>query len=151
LVSDAQHAWKSRLRAIVEPAAPAAVTSVQVGRGTVTAAGFAPETGEVVLGFDDGALACFRPVTGEILYPPFDPSVMPRGHAVFGVSVAIGARIVAALRHGPRALNALSLYARGADGRYERRSTISWHGDEEPWLAPTVLPGEREGVFAVGD
>jgi hypothetical protein len=124
---------------------------VQVGRGTVTAAGFAPGTGEVVLGFEDGALACFRPATGEIVYPPFDPSVVPRGHAVRAVAVATGARLIAALRRGPRSLNALSIYGRGADGRYERRSTISWHGEESPWLAPTVLPGERDGVFVVGD
>src|SRR5205807_8292024 len=37
VVSDAQHAWKAGLRPAAPPT-PAAITSVQVGRGTVTAA-----------------------------------------------------------------------------------------------------------------
>jgi hypothetical protein len=150
VVSDAQHAWKAGPRP-AEPARPAAVTSVQVGRGTVTAAGFALGTGEIVLGYEDGALACFRPATGEIVYPPLDPSAVPRGYPVRGVAVATGARIIAALRSSPRSLNSLSIYARGADGRYERRNTMSWHGYVATWLAPTILPGERDGVFAAGD
>jgi tetratricopeptide (TPR) repeat protein len=148
VVSDAQHAWKAGLRPAAPPT-PAAITSVQVGRGTVTAAGFATGTGEIVLGFEDGALACFRPTTGEIVYPPFDPSV-PRGHAVVGVAVATGGRIVASLRRGSGSLHAVSYYQRRADGQYERGSAMFWHRDEPTWLAPTVLPGERDGVFAVG-
>src|SRR5205814_2200221 len=54
VVSDANHAWRAAVSQAATPAparTSAGVVSVRVGNGTVTAACFAPQSGDLVLGF----------------------------------------------------------------------------------------------------
>src|SRR5262249_9511517 len=101
VVSDADHAWRAAVNRPATPAAPArapaGVPSVCLGSGTVTAACFAPETGTVFLGFDGGAVACFRPLSGEVVPLPPD-TFAPRGAGVTSLAADAEGRLLVVCR-----------------------------------------------------
>jgi hypothetical protein len=151
LVSDANHAWRAAINRPVAPPAPTrlpmGVTSVRVGHGTVTAACFAPETGEVFLGFDNGEAACFRAASGEVVSLPEDPYA-PRAAGVTSLAVDEEGRLLVVCREDRNESNmSVSSYARDAAGGYRREGNVFYrHG--AAGLAPAL--GWVDGEYILG-
>src|SRR5205823_5199277 len=120
VVSDADHAWRTAINRPAAPPPPArtpGVISVHVGSGIVSAVCFAPQTGDVFLGFESGAVACFRPTSGEILATPVDP-LAPRGAAVTSLAADADGQLLVVLREGPQSGLNLTTYTRSPEGVY---------------------------------
>jgi hypothetical protein len=89
VVSDAQFAVTGQLRQPPRPPGKPSLTRVEIPARirVVTAAGWAPETGDIFLGFQSGEVVCYRPQTDEVVFLPVD---LPRNRVPV-TSLAISA------------------------------------------------------------
>ncbi len=91
-ISDAAFAIKHAIRGqrpSGQRAREPVISRTQLRQGVVTAACFAPASGDVFLGYEDGSLMCFRAETGKAVHLPTDYSTQvtslataPDGHLV---------------------------------------------------------------------
>jgi tetratricopeptide (TPR) repeat protein len=106
-------------------------TAVRVYEGTVTAACHAPETGDVVLGFDDGRVVVFRPESGEVV----QVNARPLGAVTALATDARGELIVSLKTDGQRPR--LRSYRRAHGGHHVHGERLLDAGPHA--LAPLVL------------
>jgi hypothetical protein len=120
------------------------VTRIKVCEGTVTAACFAPETGDVFLGSEFGHIYCFRPLQREVVRLPTEYS--------FGVvSLATdpkGTMVVAVTKTAQsREGRQLSSYVRSRCGMTWCVENRPIESAGEAWLTPVVV---YDGGYEVG-
>jgi tetratricopeptide (TPR) repeat protein len=145
LVSDAQFAWKTALkrpRPRVRLTVEASHGRIPVGEGIVTAACFAPTSGDVFLGFEYGQIVCFRPLNRQVVRLPAAYS--------FGVTALAAdttGEFVIALCKGEVGGPArhLSSYQRLPDGSFGSREARPLAG-EGPFVLTAFV--ERTGAVA---
>ena len=137
LVSDAHYALKGALRpaapAVPESAVPVTVVRTQVGTDTVTAACTAPASGDVFLGFQSGAVVCFRPTTGEVTRLPVRPG------PVSSLAVDAEGQFLVSLKSREEAPGLLTSYTRNLDGTYQAREERSLPEPGDGWLTPLAV------------
>jgi tetratricopeptide (TPR) repeat protein len=116
--------------------------SVQVGRGSVTAACQASVSGEILLGFEHGLICVFQPERDLVAEIPSDCG------AVVAVSVDPQGQAIAAVYEVGDGLR-LCCFSKRPDGSYLPRPEIPLGGSERTWLTP-ILPMGIERLVGVG-
>jgi len=136
LVSDAGFAVRdaNRRQRPSELRTPEPISSrTQVTRAVVTAACFAPGSGDVFVGDEDGAVLCFRPGSGNVIR-------LADGdfNSVTSLATALDGRLVVARRAGHDSPHELTSYLRVSGGDYRSESKLDV-GQGDCWLAPLVM------------
>jgi hypothetical protein len=146
-VSDADFA----VAAAIAPARPTVLVprddreihSLQVGRGSVTAACQAVSSGEIFLGFEKGLICVFEPEREQVVELRKD----------YGAVVAISAdphgQSIAALYEARAGLR-MCCFSKRPDGSYVTCLEIPLAGAERSWLTPIMLKGV-ERLVGVSD
>jgi tetratricopeptide (TPR) repeat protein len=116
--------------------------SVQVGRGSVTAACQASVSGEILLGFEHGLICVYQP---ERQLAADLPGV---SGAVVALSVDPHGQAIAAVYEFGDGLR-LCCFSKRPDGSYLSRPEIPLGGAERTWLTP-ILPMGVERIVGVG-
>jgi tetratricopeptide (TPR) repeat protein len=138
LVSDADFALTAAIdrrpeESVVRHGVPSG-HSLQVGRGSVTAACQASGSGEIFLGFDNGLICAFRPEREQVVE-------LPKHHGtVIALSVDVHGQTLAALYESPRGLR-LCCFWRSPDGSYRSRPEIALGSAQRHWLTPILSVG----------
>lgn len=109
----------------------ATATTVRVHEGVVTAACFAPQTGEVFIGFHSGQIVSFRPMQNETVLLPY-----PRASQVLALSTDVTGQLVVALRFEEPTKRHLASYTRGGDGGFQLHATRTT--DWIAWITPVM-------------
>jgi hypothetical protein len=143
-VSDADHAFRAAFQQPVKETAPRPFVQVRlvVGARPVTAACYAPMTGDVFVGFAHGDVACFRPVSGEV----FPVKEREGRFPVVSLAVSSHGEVVCVLQASEEHVR-FRCYARVPDGTYR----VFDHSDEVftsdvAWLTPLLA----EADYVVG-
>lgn len=120
LASDAQFAVKAETRrqrsAPGGGASQGVVNTVRIAEGTVSAACFAPASGELFVGFDNGRIVRFHPLRGTL-------EVRNGGRPVVALSCDRGGRLLSVLHRNPDGRHDGVFYQRRAEGGYLRGQT----------------------------
>lgn len=139
-VRDAEYAWKAALKARGArevPGYPARdATHFRLGEGTVTAACAAPETGEVFVGFDNGAVVSFGPLHGITRRVQSESPLCAL--PVTSLAVDGAGQMLAVLRSGLGSLSVLRMYVPGEDGHFRKEGETALEPDEA-WLSPRIV------------
>jgi hypothetical protein len=117
---------------------PAASRSarVLVQAGNVSAACFAPATGEVFLGYSNGDVHSFQPWhEGRV------PCLLRQGGPVWSLATDAEGRFLAVV-YGPPGRQQLAAYLREADGTFRFVTEQPVEGPGEAWLARFVVAAE---------
>ena len=118
------------------------VSSLQVGRGSVTAACQASVSGEIFLGFEEGLICVVQPERNQVVE-------LPGNHgAVVALSVDPQGQAIAAV-HEARGGLRLCCFSKRPDGRYLARPGIPLDATERAWLTPILSMGV-ERLVGVG-
>jgi tetratricopeptide (TPR) repeat protein len=161
VVSDADFAWKAGLRerAVAPRPRQRSLTRLRFETGRVTAVCSAPGTGHLVLGFENGAIGCFDPVSGRWLSVE-----QPRsGSPVVSLATTMEGNVVVArsepasdtkplLRGNPRkhpvltvsasqpasSSGALRSYALDSSAGYRLKAELPWE-DPATLMAPLIV------------
>ncbi len=108
--------------------------SLQVGRGSVTAACQASVSGEIFLGFENGLVCVFQPEREQVIeVPTFHGTVI-------ALAVDPQAQTLAALYESPRGLK-LCCFWRRPDGSFRSRPEITLGSADRHWLTPILVLG----------
>ncbi len=147
LVADADFAVANALdrrhvETIVHRAAPSG-HSLQIGRGSVTAACQAAVSGEIFLGFENGLVCIFRPESEQVIEVPTNLGT------VVAISVDAQGQTLATLHESHRGLK-LCCFGRRPDGSYRSRPEIAIRGGQRHWLTP-ILPMGVERLLGASD
>jgi tetratricopeptide (TPR) repeat protein len=147
LLSDADFAVRKaleerRAETIVHRPAPSG-HSLQIGRGSVTAACQAAVSSEIFLGFESGLVCVFRPESEQVLELPSNLGT------VVAISVDPQGQTLAALHASHRGLK-LCCCSRGPDGSYRARPEIAIGSGQSRWLTP-ILPMGAERLLGISD
>ncbi len=148
LVSDAEFAVAAaldqrNLEPVVHRDAPSG-HSLQVGRGSVTAACQATSSGEIFLGFENGLVCVFQPEHEVVVEVPSCYGT------VVAISVDAEGKTLAALYESHRG-HKLCCYWKRPDGSYRSRPEIDLDAadHERYWLTP-ILPMGAQRLLGVG-
>jgi hypothetical protein len=147
LVRDADFAVKAatkRVRSAEVPAsAEALVSYATVRTGLVTAACFAPLSGDVFVGFRSGGISCFRPRQGEVIRLP------DNGLPVLSLAASDDGEYLATLHSREPGVAHLFVYeSRNAVGYRKREDDfVPYQG--QPWLAPRWVNSVGDEHFAL--
>jgi tetratricopeptide (TPR) repeat protein len=150
LVSDADFAVTAALdrggvESVVHREAPSG-HSLQIGRGSVTAACQAPVSGEIFLGFENGLVCVFQPAREVVIEVPSNHGT------VIAISVDPEGQTLAAMYESHRGIR-LCFFFKRPDGSYRAQPEIGGHGrdsDEPAWLTP-ILPMGAQRLVGVSD
>jgi hypothetical protein len=110
------------------------VTRLQIGQGLVTASCYAPGTGDIFLGFQDGDVYCFRPSRSEVVRLPGSLS-----DRVASLATDAQAVLVVVLRDGDPAPTVLTSYLLTAEDEYRVEGRVSL-GQANYCLVPLICP-----------
>jgi tetratricopeptide (TPR) repeat protein len=141
IVSDAQWAVKSAtkrpaVRARASAAVAVATVTIQARNPIVRAVCWAPDSGDVFLGFESGEVACFQPRSGEVVYLPADDNALQQMPVISLASSDAGDAVVVIRKKWPEWGHLSSLNRRGAGYRLEESRVIQTA--DNPWLGPVV-------------
>jgi tetratricopeptide (TPR) repeat protein len=141
-VSDAQFAFRAAVSKLPRAQRPAA--TLQAGEGTVTAAAYAPGTGDVLVGFAGGEVACLHPATGSF-------ASLPRYHLpVLSLACDHHGQIVVVLRREGRDRGEVSGYRRQGEV-YVEQHRRSLQLLENAWLTPQVICHRNNYYVGLGN
>jgi tetratricopeptide (TPR) repeat protein len=148
LVNDARVAYQTALKR-PRRAAPDRgkdeLAKILVHPGIVTAACFAPATGEVFLGYHSGQIASFRPQQEETVKLPY-----PRASRVMSLATDPEGKLVVALRDQEPENRHLSSYTRGSDGRFQLHASRTTN-EPANWLTPIVHLEGNDSLLSMWD
>lgn len=145
VVRDADFAWKAAVKRPERPPVPDETGRagwVRLGTGAVTAACSAPGTGDVFVGFQNGAICCFRPSESRVVGFP------PHGTPVLSLATDAAGRFVVALRGPQFGESELASYGREGSGYGSRQ----WQKVGQPsteWLTPVMLQRDNDYFFGL--
>ncbi len=147
LLSDAEYALGKAIEGrhvetIVQRSAPSG-HSLQIGRGSVTAACQAAVSGEIFLGFESGLICIFRPDSEQVVEVPTNHGT------VVAVSVDPQGQMLASLHESHRGLK-LCCFRRRPDGSYRWQPEIGIDAAKKHWLTPMLRMGV-ERLVGVSD
>ncbi|HEV2950089.1 MAG TPA: hypothetical protein VGX70_22110 [Gemmataceae bacterium] len=169
VVSDAAFAVRNEAqRAIASrPTQVISVTTIIQGiMPVVTATCWAPETGEVFLGFASGEIVSFRPSSGEVTPLPVGPfagnvtiygdrvssSSLFRGEPVICLATNPKAQMVVGLSGKEKGDTArLMSFARRPNGGFVLRESRSVAVSGRPWLSPVVTHNGHHVAMSTGE
>src|SRR5262249_17920471 len=105
---------------------------VSLGKGTVTAFCAAPKSGAVFVGFDTGAVACFRPERSAVLHLPGNVG------GVTALATDDAGRRVVAVYHQYHVQSEMAWFEADADGVFTARHVRMLSVSEHYRLTPLV-------------
>jgi tetratricopeptide (TPR) repeat protein len=142
LIQDAEFALKAAARVVESLPAPPLPGVTRIGSGVVTAVAAAGRADEVYVGFDSGAVDCFRPGKSEVV--EVSQGEMP----VASISVAPDGSRVVVLRDEYGHAD-LSTHEKKADGTYRLLLSEQFQTYRSPWLTPIVATpaGDVFGLY----
>jgi hypothetical protein len=147
LLSDAEFAVGKAIEGrhdetIVQRSAPSG-HSLQIGRGSVTAASQSAVSGELFLGFESGLICIFRPDSEQVVEVPTNHGT------VVAISVEPQGQMLASLHDSHRGLK-LCCFRRRPDGAYRLKTEIGIDAAKKHWLTPILRMGV-ERLVGVSD
>jgi hypothetical protein len=129
-VTDGQFAFRAAVRQL--PPAQRRAATLQAGEGTVTAAAFAAGTGDVLVGFAGGEVACLHPATGS--FGSLPPDRLP----VLSLASDHNGQVVVVLRREDPDRVEVSGYRKQGEVYVElHRRPLQLR--EDSWLTPQVI------------
>ncbi len=150
LVSDAQFALKTALKRPALPPPPRQAESppnaIPVIDGIVSAACYAPSTGDVFLGAQNGSVACFRPLQRETIRLQTD---RPRTAASLATD-ATGDHVVV-LHHSAGRPRYLVGFERSSTKSYRYLEARPMKSEGECWLTPLMARTNDTWLVGVWD
>lgn len=170
LLTDAEFALTAALRAVEKPCDPVPLSTpselVRVGSSAVTATCSALISGEILLGYENGDVYCYRPATSEIALvgtgnlPVISLAVDSKGRYVVVLRAEIEAKEdPVSDAHPPDyrryvelypTMTLLETYERRADGSYRRALSLEQKVAGPPWITP-IHSGDSTDVFGLSD
>ncbi len=169
IVSDAAFAAKCESQRVTRTKATGMISvapTIRGGNPVVTATCWAPETGEIFLGFASGEIVCYRPSSGEVAPLPVGPflgNVTIYGDAVSGTSLFRGdpitclatnakAQLVVALSQKDDSKTArLMSFAQRPNSGYVLRESRSIPVSGRAWLSSVLTHKGHHVAVSTGE